>query len=120
MPLVNFSDDLSIKHKVFKMQYDYTRAEIEKINITLFNRFNLLKYAFYDSLIRIWSSLMNIGTKKRKYYFQSIDNSVREVLSSLTENDNLINDENANCIIDLEKARLLSYMTNTQLIQRQY
>jgi hypothetical protein len=120
MPLVNFSDDLSIKHKVFKMQYDYTRAEIEKINITLFNRFNLLKYAFYDTLIRIWSSLMNIGTKKRKYYFQSIDNSVRKVLSSLTENDNSINDENANCIIDLEKARLLSYMTNTQLIQRQY
>ncbi|MCE7739804.1 MAG: hypothetical protein KAU62_13745 [Candidatus Heimdallarchaeota archaeon] len=120
MPLVNQNKELSIEQKVSKMQYDYIWAEVEKYNISLFNKFNLVKFAFYDTVIRVRCSLMNIGTKKRKYYFQSIDNSVRKVLSSLTENDNSINDENANCIIDLEKARLLSYMTNTQLIQRQY
>ncbi|MBY9000279.1 MAG: hypothetical protein KGD64_05150, partial [Candidatus Heimdallarchaeota archaeon] len=119
VPIVNDINQ-SISAKVFATLYEYIKADKEKLDQVVKNSFNLLNYAFYDTLIRIWSSLMNIGTKKSKLYFQSVNETVREIINAITDSNVFTKDMDTIAIISLEKARILSYVTNTRLIQRPY
>ena len=63
---------------------------------------------------------MNIGTKKRKLYFQSIDDSVRTVVNKIVDKSTFSDNKGRNSVVTLEQARLIGYVTNTRLIQQPY